>query len=103
MRSGDNMDITFGELKCKEVINTVNGKRLGRITDMVISCQTCKVTGLVVPNDRRLFKSKDHVFIPWRSIVKIGDDCILVRLYETRAGFQPCPDDGTAYIQGGGE
>jgi len=87
------MDITFGELKSKEVINTLNGKRLGRICDMVISCHTCKVTGLVVPNDRRLFKAREDIFIPWRNIVKIGDDCILVRIYETRGGFLPDCDE----------
>ena len=87
------MDITFGELKSKEVINTINGKRLGRICDMVISCHTCKVTGLVVPNDRRLFKAREDIFIPWRNIVKIGDDCILVRIYEARGGFLPDSDE----------
>ena len=87
------MDITFGELKSKEVINTINGKRLGRICDMVISCHTCKVTGLVVPNDRRLFKAREDIFIPWRNIVKIGDDCILVRIYEARGGYLPDSDD----------
>lgn len=87
------MDITFGELKSKEVINTINGKRLGRICDMVISCHTCKVTGLVVPNDRKLFKAREDIFIPWRNIVKIGDDCILVRIYESHGGFLPDCDE----------
>lgn len=99
------MDITFGELRCKEVINTVNGKRMGKINDMVISCQTCKVTGLIVPNDRRLFKNKEDIFIPWRNIVKIGDDCILVRLYETHSGCQAYAreNDGREFIAGEGE
>lgn len=75
------MDITFGELRCKEVINTINGKRLGRVSDMVISCRTCRVLGLIVPGDKRIFRSKEDLFIPWKNIVKIGDDVILVQLF----------------------
>lgn len=80
------MDITYNELRSKEVVNTINGKRLGRICDIVISCATCKVTGLVVPSDRRFFKNREDIFIPWRNVVKIGDDVILVRLFDSRCG-----------------
>ena len=40
-------DITFCELREKEVVNTIDGKKLGRIIDMVITC-TGEVVGLVV-------------------------------------------------------
>ncbi|MEG2158808.1 MAG: YlmC/YmxH family sporulation protein, partial [Clostridia bacterium] len=74
------MEITYNELRCKEVINVINGKRLGRIVDLVISCENTKVLGIVVPGDKRIFRSKDDIFIPWRNIVKIGDDTILISL-----------------------
>ncbi len=76
------MEISYCELRSKEVVNTVNGKRLGRISDMVISCKTCKILGFVVPGNRQLFKTKEDLFIPWKNILKIGDDVILVQLFE---------------------
>ena len=84
------MDITFCELRNKEVVNTLNGKRLGRVCDIVISCETCRVLGVVVPNDKRLFRNKEDLFVPWRNIVKIGDDVILVQLTECKMHFEEC-------------
>lgn len=88
------MDITFCELRCKEVVNTLNGKRLGRVSDMVISCRTCKVLGLIVPGDKRLFRSKEDLFIPWKNILKIGDDVILVQLYVSAFDGHCTPNRG---------
>lgn len=75
-------DITFCELREKEVINTVDGKKLGRILDMVFTCHG-DILGIVVPGEKRLFKSissNESLFIPWKCITKIGEDTILVNL-----------------------
>lgn len=75
-------DMTFCELREKEVINTIDGKKLGRIIDMVITC-TGEVVGLVVPGERKAIRaiaSGESLFIPWKCITKIGDDTILVSL-----------------------
>ncbi|MDD3831256.1 MAG: YlmC/YmxH family sporulation protein [Clostridia bacterium] len=74
------MDITYNELRSKEVINIVDGRRLGRVCDLVISGTNCSVLGIVVPSERRIFKGKDDLFISFRQIKRIGDDCILVML-----------------------
>lgn len=76
------MDISFVELRCKEVVNTINGKRMGRVIDIVISCKSCRVLGIVVPGQRHLFKCNEDFFIPWRNICKIGDDVILVEFHD---------------------
>jgi len=76
------MDITFCELREKEVVNLADGKRLGRVQDLVME-QCGKVIGLIVPGEKKLLKavSRDEsIFITWRNIVKIGDDVILVEL-----------------------
>lgn len=83
------MDVTFVELRCKEVINVVDGRRLGHVSDLVFCCATTKVTGIVVPGERKLFKSKDDLFIPWKNIQKIGDDVILVQVVRVSAN---CPE-----------
>lgn len=76
------MEISYCELRNKEVVNVLNGKRLGRIIDLIISSRSCRVLGLVVPGCKKFFKTKDDIFIPWKNIQRIGDDVILVQLHD---------------------
>lgn len=79
-------DITFCELREKEVVNTIDGKKLGRIIDMVITCSG-DVVGLVVPGEKkalRVMASGESLFIPWKCITKIGEDTILAQLTNTK-------------------
>ena len=78
------METSFCELKNKEVINIVDGKRMGNIIDIVIETNCAKVLGIVVPGSRsgwNIFKSVDDIFIPYSNICKIGYDCVLVELF----------------------
>lgn len=78
------MESSFLELRCKEVINIVDGRLLGHITDMTIDLKTSRVTGLVVPVSKgffSFFKSPQEIFIPYKNICKIGEDVILVELF----------------------
>ena len=78
------MESSFLELRCKEVVNIVDGKRLGHIVDLVFELSTGQICGLVVPGNRNFwnsFKGGTEIFIPYSQIVKIGDDAILVELY----------------------
>ncbi len=78
------METSFCELKAKEVVNIVDGKRLGHITDLVFETHCGKILGLVVPGEKsgwNIFKSVEDIFIPYQNICKIGYDTILVELY----------------------
>ena len=78
------VESSFLELRCKEVINVADGKKLGRIIDIVFDLPTGKIKGFVVPVNRggfSLFKSSQQIFIPYNQICKIGADTILVELY----------------------
>ena len=78
------METSFCELKGKEVINIVDGKRLGKIIDIVFDTNCGRVLGIVVPSYNKswnIFKSSDDIFIPWGSICKFGDDAILVQIF----------------------
>ena len=80
------MESSFLELRCKEVVNVVDGKRLGHIVDIVFELSTGQIAGLVVPGDKNfwnVFKSGGELFIPYNQICKIGDDTILVELYSS--------------------
>ena len=74
------MKITFNEIKIKEIINTLNGKRLGRAIDIVFSKENNEVLGFVVPGESKFLRKSSDIFISINDIVKIGDDVILVKL-----------------------
>lgn len=78
------MESSFLELRCKEVINVVDGRKLGHIIDIVFELQSGRITGLVVPgncNFWNVFNKNNELFIPYSQICKIGEDSILVELY----------------------
>lgn len=69
------------DLKIKEVVNVVDGRRLGTITDIEIDLQSGRLTAIVVPGSGKflgLFGKNDDIVIPWEKIHKIGLDVILV-------------------------
>lgn len=76
------MNIEFNELRTKEVVNILNGKRLGRVCNLVIDCEDGLIRGIIVPGTKGInfFKGSDDIFIPWKNIKKIGDDIVLVEL-----------------------
>ena len=78
------MEFTFLELRCKEVINIVDGTRLGHIVDIVLNLNDGKICGIVVPGNKTIFsflKGGNDLFIPYSQICKIGADTILVELF----------------------
>ena len=85
-------DITFNELRCKDVVNTVDGKRLGKATDLVIDLKCAVGLGLELPGEKKLFKSSADLFIPWIRITKNGDDVILIKIKETDNEWPTIPD-----------
>lgn len=71
------------ELRVREVINVLDGRRLGMATDLEIDADTGQIRALVVPGTNRLlnwFGKNDEVVIPWENIRKIGVDVILVEI-----------------------
>ncbi len=78
------METSFGDLRKKEVINVADGKRFGRVNDLVFETRSGKVCGLVVPGDSsfRVFnRGGDDIYVPWENILRIGQDVILVEVY----------------------
>lgn len=71
------------ELRQREVINIVDGKKLGTICDLEIDVEKGEITAIVVPGRSRflrIFSRYEDVVIPWPQIRKIGIDVILVEL-----------------------
>ena len=74
------MELTFSDLRTKEVVNTQDGRKLGRVCDIVFCYPENRWLGIVAPNGRAFGMKKNGVFIDIRNIVKIGDDVILVNV-----------------------
>ena len=72
------METSFCELKRKEVVNLADGKRLGRVTDVVFTYPEGKVQGIVVPGGRGFRWGKADLFIELKCVTKIGVDVVLV-------------------------
>lgn len=101
------MELTYKELQKRDVINIVDGKCLGRITDIKFRFPEGKIEGIFVPGRKMcglaLIFSKTTQYIPERNINKIGGDVILVNLScgetcdentvvgKVGRGKKPCP------------
>ena len=89
------MEISFADLKEKEIVNVFDGRKLGHIIDIVIDVKSCKILGLIVPSPSSgwlsCFRSGKEIFIPFDCICKIGVDVILVELYINNDHAKPPP------------
>nr|WP_051330713.1 YlmC/YmxH family sporulation protein [Aneurinibacillus terranovensis] len=84
----------ISEFQTKDVVNIQDGKKLGQISDLEINLKVGRIEGIVVPGKGNgkffgLFGGGEEIVIPWRNIVKIGTDVILVRLDETLVQLRP--------------
>lgn len=71
------------DVRSKEVINIINGERLGYISDFEVDIDTGTLTGILMPGTVKglgLFSKSNDILIDWNKIVKIGADTILVNL-----------------------
>lgn len=77
----------ISDFQAKDVINIVDGKKLGQVSDLELDLRQGRIESIVVPTGGRIFGlwgSGADVVIPWRNIVKIGMDVVLVKLDDTR-------------------
>lgn len=75
--------IKISDLRARDVVNILDGKKLGNIIDIDLDLQNGKVMGLVLPGFSRkfsIFSRREEVTVPWSKIVRIGKDVILVEV-----------------------
>ena len=82
-------NMKISDFQSKDVINIVDGKKLGHISDIELDLRQGKIDSIVIPQVQRMFgifgTAGSEIVIPWRNIVKIGTDVVLVRMEETRS------------------
>ena len=67
----------LSDLQRKEIVNIVDGKRIGIIIDVIVD-EKGNINTLVLEDRRGRKFSREEYNIMWNQIVKIGDDIILI-------------------------
>ncbi|OIK14020.1 hypothetical protein BIV60_12975 [Bacillus sp. MUM 116] len=74
--------VKISDFQIKDVVNVSDGKRLGNIGDIEINLSTGRIEAVVISGSGRvlgIFGKDQDIVIPWKNIIKIGQDVILVR------------------------
>ncbi|AEF95162.1 sporulation protein, YlmC/YmxH family [Desulfotomaculum nigrificans CO-1-SRB] len=75
--------IKISDLRVREVVNVVDGRRLGLIKDIDVDLEAGRISAIVLPGQGRflgLFGREDELVVPWEKIKRIGVDVILVEV-----------------------
>lgn len=75
--------VKLSDFQSKDVINIIDGRRLGIISDFELDLHEGYIKSIIVPSGSRflgLFSDRHDIVIPWKRIRKIGMDVILVEL-----------------------
>lgn len=73
------MTCCFSDLRNKEVINKLDGCRLGCVCDIEIDTVTGQMVALIIFGRSKLFgAASEDIRVMWHEIEVIGDDTILV-------------------------
>jgi len=77
--------VKVSDLRSREIINTVDGRRLGMIKDIDIDLEEGRITAIILPAGAGgrflgLIGKEEEIIVPWDKIVKIGMDVILVEV-----------------------
>jgi len=75
--------VRASDLRLRDVVNVVDGSRLGFISDFEVDLETGSLKALIIPGPRPvlgLFGRETEYVVPWERIRKIGSDVILVEV-----------------------
>lgn len=76
--------LRVSDLRMKDIVNIVDGKRLGMLKDIELNLQDGKIKSIILPGNGKvlgIFGRGDDVVISWEQIKKIGVDVILVEAH----------------------
>lgn len=77
--------VKISDLRAREIINIVDGRRLGLIKDIDIDLEEGRITAIILPGTGGgrflgFLGKEEEIVVPWDKIVKIGLDVILVEV-----------------------
>lgn len=87
--------VKVSDLRMREVINVVDGRRLGPIKDIELDLERGCISALILPGFGGgrwlgLFGREEELVVPWEKVIKIGMDVILVDLSPATPGGRGC-------------
>ena len=77
--------VKISDLRAREIINIVDGRRLGLIKDIEIDLEEGRITAIILPGAGGgrflgILGKEEEIVVPWDKIRKIGTDVILVEV-----------------------
>ncbi len=75
--------VRISDLRSRDVVNILDGKKLGHIYDIELDLEVGKVVAIILPGRLRgfsIFAKREEIVIPWKKIVRSGRDVILVEV-----------------------
>ncbi|MDG5788274.1 YlmC/YmxH family sporulation protein [Evansella sp. AB-P1] len=77
--------LKISDIQSKDIVNLADGRLLGHISDLDINLENGTVDALIIGGGRmmNLFNREQEIIIPWKNVVKIGSDVILVRYHSS--------------------
>nr|WP_207754902.1 YlmC/YmxH family sporulation protein [Desulforadius tongensis] len=83
----------MSELVGKEIINIVNGARLGVIgeSDLSVDIDTGQIRYIILPRRTNLLNfwvDRQQMQIPWDLVRKVGDEVVIVEIDQGNLNFQ---------------
>ncbi len=73
----------LSDLQRKDIVNVIDGRNVGNIIDVKVEESTGTILSLIIEPSKNFFSflgKREDAEIPWKSITKIGEDVILVKL-----------------------
>ncbi|MDE5587083.1 MAG: YlmC/YmxH family sporulation protein [Bacilli bacterium] len=73
----------LSDLQRKDIVNVIDGRNVGNIIDVKVDEATGTIVSLIIEPSKNFFSflsRGEDTEIPWKSITKIGEDVILVKL-----------------------
>lgn len=77
--------VKISDFQTKDVVSVTDGRRLGNIGDIDINLSSGKIESIIINGQGKVlgfFGREEEVVVPWKNIVKVGTDVILVRMHQ---------------------
>ena len=73
------MNISYSDLRKKEVVNVVTGSNLGKIVDLIIEEKSGRILKIIGPGKKMGFLNCENEELDFACITRIGQDTILFK------------------------
>lgn len=84
------MEFSYNDLRQMDVVSVSDGRNLGRVCDLLFDFPEGRVRGFYVTGCKGFRLTRQDIFIPLKSVVRIGEDVILTEADDIPPPKKPC-------------